>query len=70
MALTNEVDFAEIPPFLRQKGSVLFRHSRARPMDFSVIGIDGGWFIEAWRSSNGLVDQASSCSAPDDEVSG
>ena len=27
-------------------------------MDFSVIGIDGGWFIEAWRSSNGWVDQA------------
>jgi hypothetical protein len=39
-------------------------------MDFSVIGIDGGWFIEAWRSSNGWVDQASSCSAPGDEVSG
>jgi hypothetical protein len=39
-------------------------------MDFSVIGIDGGWFIEAWRSSNGWVDLASSCSAPDDEVSG
>jgi hypothetical protein len=39
-------------------------------MDFSVIGIDGGWFIEAWRSSNGWVDQASSCSAPGPKVSG
>ena len=39
-------------------------------MDFSVIGIDGGWFIEAWRSSNETVSQASSCSLPGVEASG
>jgi len=39
-------------------------------MDFSVIGIDGVWFIEAWRSSNGWVGETNSCSLPDDEVSG
>ncbi len=39
-------------------------------MDFSVIGIDGGWFIEAWRSSNGWVDQASLWTAPGLKVSG
>jgi hypothetical protein len=39
-------------------------------MDFSVIGIDGGWFIEAWRSSNGWVDQARMWSAPGLNVSG
>ena len=38
-------------------------------MDFSVIGIDGGWFIEAWRSSNGWVDQACVWSAPGEKVS-
>ena len=39
-------------------------------MDFSVIGIGWGWFIEAWRSSNGWVGETNSCSLPDDEVSG
>ena len=39
-------------------------------MSFSVIGIDGVWFIEAWRSSKGWVDQACVWSTPGDEVSG
>ena len=36
-------------------------------MSISVIGIGWGWFIEAWRSSNGWVGETNSCSLPDDE---